>query len=100
MPPRASHGGAHAAAASSPGDMKFNLVFFGIAEYPKGTRLHKRLRLDYTSISFVPQSRGPDICTVSIRNCQRLGRYKDQPSRPPPLLVHAVQQLQGCTFHT
>ena len=87
FPPQTSHGGAHAAAASSSGEKKFNLVFLGIAECPKGTGFHERLRLDHASISSVLQSAGPDVSTVSIRDCQRLGPYKDQPSRPRPLLV-------------
>ena len=84
--PQVSHNGAHAAAASS-SDKKFNLLFFGIAECPKGTKFHERLRLDHASISTVLQSAGPDLSSVSIRDCQRLGPYKDQPSRPRPLLV-------------
>ena len=50
-------------------------------------RLHERLRLDHASISSVLQSAGPNLSTVSVRDCQRLGPYKDQPSRPCPLLV-------------
>ena len=84
--PQVSHNHAHAAAASS-SDKKFNLLFFGIAECPKGTKFHERLRLDHASISTVLQSAGPDLSSVSIRDCQRLGPYKDQPSRPRPLLV-------------
>lgn len=83
--PQVRHRGAHAASSSS--DKKFNLLFFGIAECPKGTNFHERLRLDHTSISTVLQSAGPDLSTVSMRDCQRLGPYKDQPSRPRPLLV-------------
>ena len=52
-PSQVSHGGAHAAAAASSSDKRFNLLFFGITECPKGTKLHKRLRLDHSSINYL-----------------------------------------------
>ena len=54
---------------------------------PKGTKFHERLRLDHASIASVLQSTDSDLSTVSIRDWQRLGPYKDQPSRLRPLLV-------------
>ena len=66
---------------------KFYLVFFGIAESPSGTRYHSRLRNDHDAILSVLASLNESLCSVSVRDCVRLGKFSQNHVRPRPVLV-------------
>lgn len=66
---------------------KFNLVFFGIAESPSGTKYHSRLRNDHAAITSVLDSLDESLSSVSVRDCVRLGKFSKNHVRPRPLLV-------------
>ena len=66
---------------------KFNLVFFGIAEFPSGTKYHSRLRNDHAAITSVLDSLDESLSSVSVHDCVRLGKFSKNYVRPRPLLV-------------
>lgn len=68
-------------------DRKFNLVFFGLDECPKGTARAERLSRDEGAIVHSIQKRVPSFNSVSIRDCFRLGKYVESSSRPRPILA-------------
>ena len=71
---------------SSEPDKKFNVVVFGISEFPKGTSRYYRSSNDYDKASSLLSNLEKDfICT--IRDCRRIGKYNSDHSHPRPLLV-------------
>ena len=68
-------------------DRKHNIVIIGIAECPKGTHRHDRFNMDEQSVVGMLSSLVPTIAPQSIKDCYRLGKYKESNHRPRPLLV-------------
>ena len=65
-------------------DKKFNLVFHGIPECPPGTPFSTRFDRDHNSVI---SAIGSDDSVSTIRDCMRLGKYRNSNSRPRPVLV-------------
>lgn len=61
---------------------KFNLILFGLEESTKGTPRHLRVRKDYENACSLLSSINPLISELSICDCLRLGRYRDDRHRP------------------
>ena len=63
-------------------DKNFNVVVYGINEYPEGSFRHTRI-IKYTeNVSTVLQKLDPSISNNSIHDCVRLGKYKKRNHRP------------------
>ena len=68
-------------------DRKFNLVIFGIDESPNGTNRSDRAKFEVDSTVSILTKINANINPTSIRDCFRLGKYKQNPRRPQPILV-------------
>ena len=68
-------------------DHKFNLVIYGIDESPSGTNRSERVKHDVDSSVPILTKINGDINPTSIRDCFRLGKYKQNQNRPRPILV-------------
>ena len=62
-------------------------LVIGVPECPKGTSYQDRISSDHSSVLRVLESAGSSLSTSSLRDCLRLGKYKDDASIPRPLLV-------------
>jgi len=70
-----------------PKECKFNLVIYGIAEFPKETPRHDWQKSDLTNcLSFVSKL-NTEIDSHFIRDCLRLGKYQKQLTCPRPILL-------------
>lgn len=67
---------------------KMNLVVFGLPESKAGTRRQERIREDFEKAGGVLSHINPAISDVSIRDCRRLGKFKDGVARPTLLQLH------------
>lgn len=76
-----------------PGDRKFNIVMFGITENPPDTRRPDRIKYDMTNCLNIITKLNPEINSQSIRDCLRLGKYKQSTSRPRPVLLKLNRSL-------
>jgi len=65
-------------------DRKFNVVIYGINEYPKGTPRHERSGLDLSSVARIITK---VINPLSIRDLHRLGKYQEKSRHPRPILT-------------
>ena len=68
-------------------DRKLNIVISGIAECPKGTHRYDRFNMDEQSVVKVLTSLVPTLSPQSIKDCYRLGKYRESNHHPRPLLV-------------
>ena len=68
-------------------DRKFNLVIKGIKESPAGTTRSVRSKHDFGEAFSVLSKLDGDIHQVSVRECFRLGRFKEHSRYPRPILV-------------
>ena len=75
--------------AQSQYDRKFNLVFYGVEECPKGTHFTDRFIRDRRALMSILQSMDPSLTKVSIRDITRMGKYTTTRSSQynRPLLV-------------
>ena len=73
-------------------DRKFNLVVYGIPENPKGTSRYKCAQQDLQNISLILNKLESNVAS-SIRDCFRLGKYKDDLPRPRPLLAKLTESI-------
>ena len=78
-------------------DKKFKIVFYGIKESPRGTPLPQRRNNDHDSIYSAIASVEPTFAPQSIRDCGRLGRYKES-QRPRPVVVHLSRATDVATI--
>ena len=72
-----------------PSERKFNLMFYGVPECHKGTRLCERADNDLKNVLGVLEEILPSVSHDSIRDCSRVGKYSPQGTRP--LLVQFVR---------
>jgi len=61
---------------------KSNLVIFGVAEHPSGTPRHTRTLKDLSAISGILSKLSSSISEQSIKDCFRLGKFKEGRTRP------------------
>ena len=79
-----------------PGDHKFNLVIYGISEYPSGTSQPDRLKHDMEKS--VSAKVNEDIIADSVSDCITLGSYKKELNHPCPILLK-LNQANRCDFY-
>ena len=70
-----------------PGERKFNLVIYGIAECSTATPKSERQKSDLANCQTAISKLNAEIDSHSIRDCLRLGNYKKQSPRPRPILL-------------
>lgn len=73
----------------SSSDRKSNLIIFGIEESVKGTLRHVRSRYDIENAGDILSSVDSNVTASSISDCIRLGKYKEERTRP--LLVKLLR---------
>ena len=83
-----------------PGERKFNLVIYGIAECPKETPRHDRQKSDLTNCLSVVSKLNTEIDSHSIQDCLRLGKYQKQLTRPRPILLKLNRSIDVTTTLT
>ena len=66
----------------NPEDHKYNIVVYGIQECKKGSSRHIRLSEDIGAVASLVQKVDDSIPAQSIRDCVRLGKYKEERHRP------------------
>ena len=81
-----------------PADRKFNIVLFGIKENPPETSRSDRIKSDMKCCLDVIVKLNSEISSQSIRDCLRLGKYKQSASRPRPLLLKLNRSLDVTTI--
>ena len=74
---------------SKSGDRKFNVIVYGVKESSKGTRRDKRVLNDLAATCDILSSVDAKVSADSIRDCFRLGGYKQDRNRP--ILVKFVR---------
>ncbi|XP_065895940.1 uncharacterized protein [Dysidea avara] len=75
------------------GDRKFNVVIYGINECSKGTPRNKRLTHDLDKVTSIVTEGENSINPLSIRDLLRLGKYRDQSTKPRPILVRLTRTI-------
>lgn len=69
-------------------DRRFNIIVFGIEEFPSGTFRTTRLKGDFDKVSDIiltlEQGTGH---SSSVRDCRRIGKYDGNSSKSRPILV-------------
>ena len=68
-------------------DRKFNVVIYGVKECTKGTPRHERLNHDLDKVTSIVTEGDNSISPLSIRDLLRLGKYREESSKPRPILV-------------
>lgn len=74
-------------------DRKYNAVLYGIPECPKGTKKFDRTKKDLTSVISTISPVVGEITPQSIRDCFRLGKYKESAERPRPILIKLTRAI-------
>ena len=75
------------------GDRKFNVVIYGINECSKGTPRNERLTHDLDKVTSIVTEGENSINPLSIRDLLRLGKYRDQSTKPCPILVRLTRTI-------
>ena len=68
---------------------KFNIVVYGIDEWPKGTGTprHEHSGLDLNNVAQIITKVDENINPLSIHDLHRLGKYQEKSRRPRPILT-------------
>ena len=83
-----------------PGERKFNVVIYGVAECPKATPRPERQKSDLANCLTAVSELNADNDSHSIRDCLRLGSYNklSQSSRPRPILLKLNRAVDVTTI--
>ena len=68
-------------------DKKFNVIVYGIKEHPMGTSKSKRQQEDVQQVIDVFSKLDKSVLPQSIRDHDRLGKFKQALPQPRPILV-------------
>ena len=74
-------------ATSTAHDRKYNIILYGLQECPKGTNRSLRTKKELEKVTEVLSKIEKDVGPQSIRDCFRLGKYKEIHDRPRPVLI-------------
>ena len=81
------------------GDRKFNVVIYGIIECSKGTPRNERLTHDLDKVTSIVTEGENSINPLSIHDLLRLGKYRDQSTKPRPILVRLTRTIEyHCSY--
>lgn len=81
---------------SKQNERKFNIVIYGIDEQAKGTPKNVRAKEDHNNAGDILSTLDENVTTNAIRDCFRLGKYKDDHHRP--LLVKLVRSSDASSI--
>ena len=70
---------------------KSNVIIFGVDECPNGTPWYKRAKSDLESVTNVLIEIDDDLQKHSIKDCSRLGHFKENLVKPRPIKVELVR---------
>ena len=73
---------AYGAVGAFDGQLKFNVVMYGIDECPEGMKKPQRASQDHESVVDVIKTLDSTLDKQSVRDCFRLGRYVKEKRRP------------------
>ena len=79
--------------ASAQADRKFNAVLYGLPECSKGTKKYDRAKQDLTNVITAGSHVDREVTSQSIRDCFRLGKYKESAKRPRPILIKLTRAI-------
>ena len=71
----------------SPQTRKSNIIAYGVAECAKGTQWFERCKQDLSSITSLLEKIDPQMPQYVIKDCNRLGKFREDHTRPRPILV-------------
>lgn len=71
----------------SPQTRKSNIIAYGVPECAKGTQWFERCKQDLASITSLVQTIDPQMPQYVIKDCNRLGKFREDHTRPRPILV-------------
>ena len=74
-------------ASSTTHGRKYNIILYGLQECPKGTNRTLRTKKELEKVTEVFAKIDKDVGPQSIRDCFRLGKYKEPQDRPRPVLI-------------
>ena len=74
-------------------DRKFNLVLKGIKEPPGSSTRSEHTKHDFNEALSVLSNLDGDIHPMSVRDCFRLGRFKERSRYPRPILVKLTRSM-------
>ena len=66
---------------------KYNIILYGLQECPKGTNISLCTKKELEKVTEVLAKIEKDVGFQSIRDCFRLGKYKEIQGRPCPVLI-------------
>ena len=79
--------------ASTQADREFNAVLYGILECSKGTKKYDQAKQDLTNVITAVSHVDHEITSQNIRDCLRLGKYKESAKRPRPILIKLTRAI-------
>ena len=66
---------------------QYNIVLYGLKEFPKGTSRSARMKQELDQIVEILTGIGSNVGPQNIRDSFRLGKYNESANRPRPILV-------------
>ena len=82
--------------ASAQADRKFNAVLYGLPQCSKGTKKYDRAKQDLTNVITAVSHVNREITSQSIRDCFRLGKYKESAKRPCTSYTNQINKSYRC----
>ena len=79
--------------SESSNDRRFNIVIFGIPECDPGTSRFTRMAQDSTNVVSALQNIDSNLSESVVRDCFRLGKYKQNSSRPRSILAKLCRTI-------
>ena len=79
-------------------DRKSNIVLSGIKECPKGTPKLDRFKQDLDNVADILHSVDTDFHKQNIRDCFRLGKFKENSTRPRSILIKFHRSLDAMSI--
>jgi len=76
-----------------PSDCKYNLVIKGIKESPGGSAKPDCKKYDFNEALSILSKLDGDIHPMSVRDCFRLGKFRENSHYPRPVLVKLTRSL-------
>lgn len=80
-------------------DRKYNLVIYGIPECPQGTQRHIRIASDLENVTTTLAKLDESFNEHSIRDCHRLGTYKQDATSLVPSLLVSTELLMSPIYY-
>ena len=76
-------------------DKRYNVVFYGVDEPPKETSRSDRQKHDLDKLLNILSSLDSSLTSASIKDFHRLGKFKQNNTRPRPLLLKFLRAFEA-----